>query len=53
MKKIRKFESFAWSMSFVGTGIGAGILFLPVQAGIGGVKCFLLSAIVAFSFSYI
>jgi len=53
MKKIRKFESFAWSMSFVGTGIGAGILFLPVQAGIGGVKCFLLSAVVAFSFSYI
>ena len=53
MDKIPKTEVFAWSMGFVGTGIGAGILFLPIQAGVGGIVCFFLSAIVAFSLSYV
>jgi serine transporter len=40
-------------MGFVGTGIGAGILFLPIQAGTGGMICFLISCCIAFTFSYI
>ena len=53
MNRISKSDKFTWTMSFVGTGIGAGILFLPLQAGVGGVLCFLISAVVAFFFSII
>jgi serine transporter len=53
MDKISKSDKFIWTMSFVGTGIGAGILFLPLQAGIGGIFCFIISAVVAFFFSII
>jgi serine transporter len=53
MNRISKIDKFTWTMSFVGTGIGAGILFLPLQAGVGGVFCFLISAVVAFFFSII
>ncbi|MCF7790815.1 MAG: hypothetical protein K9M56_02330 [Victivallales bacterium] len=53
MNKLPKSEQFAWTMGFVGTGIGAGILFLPLQAGIGGIFCFLISCLIAFTFSYI
>jgi serine transporter len=40
-------------MGFVGTGIGAGILFLPIQAGTGGMLCFIISCCIAFTFSYV
>ena len=53
MTKLSKTEQFAWVLGFVGTGIGAGILFLPMQAGIGGIICFLISSSIAFTFSYI
>lgn len=53
MEKVSRMEVFSWSMGFVGTGIGAGILFLPIQAGIGGIICFFISAFVAFSVSYV
>ena len=38
-------------MSFVGAGVGAGILFLPIQAGISGLWCFIVSAGIAFILS--
>ena len=53
MNKISKTETFSWTMGFVGTGIGAGILFLPIQAGTGGMLCFIISCCIAFTFSYI
>ncbi len=53
MNRISKSDQFTWTMSFVGTGIGAGILFLPLQAGVGGILCFIISAAVAFFFSVI
>lgn len=53
MNRISKLDKLTWTMSFVGTGIGAGILFLPLQAGVGGVICFIVSAVVAFFFSII
>ena len=40
-------------MGFVGTGIGAGILFLPIQAGAAGMVCFLVSCCIAFTLSYV
>jgi serine transporter len=53
MDKISKTETFSWTMGFVGTGIGAGILFLPIQAGTSGMICFLLSCCIAFTLSYV
>ena len=53
MNKLSKAEHFSWVMGFVGTGIGAGILFLPIQAGKNGLICFLVSCAIAFTLSYI
>ena len=42
-----------WTFVFLGTAIGAGILFLPIQAGLGGVWVFLTSIVLILPASYL
>ena len=42
----------AWVFTFFGTAIGAGILFLPVQAGLAGIIVVAGSMILAFAVTY-
>ncbi|NKD77662.1 HAAAP family serine/threonine permease [Haematospirillum sp. H1815] len=41
-----------WMLGLYGTAIGAGTLFLPINAGIGGLWPLLLMAIIAFPLTY-
>lgn len=41
-----------WMLSLFGTAIGAGVLFLPINAGIGGIIPLLIMAIIAFPMTY-
>lgn len=40
--------NFLWIATLFGTAIGAGILFLPIQAGSGGVVAFLCACVIMF-----
>lgn len=42
------FSELSWILALFGTAIGAGILFLPLQAGTGSLWAFLLMAVVIF-----
>lgn len=45
-------RDIGWIFGFMGTAVGAGILFLPLEAGLSGLVVFLFSAIVALPISY-
>ncbi|NAW60221.1 MULTISPECIES: HAAAP family serine/threonine permease [unclassified Vibrio] len=42
----------AWMLGLYGTAIGAGVLFLPINAGIGGLMPLLMMAVLAFPLTY-
>jgi serine transporter len=44
MKKLNS-ENAYWTFTLFGTAVGAGILFLPVQAGVGGIWVFAVAAL--------
>lgn len=41
-----------WALSLFGTAIGAGVLFLPINAGIGGIIPILVMAVIALPMAY-
>lgn len=41
-----------WMLGLYGTAIGAGVLFLPINAGIGGLAPLIIMAILAFPLTY-
>ncbi|AUH00036.1 HAAAP family serine/threonine permease [Prodigiosinella confusarubida] len=41
-----------WMLGLYGTAIGAGVLFLPINAGIGGLIPLIIMAIIAFPMTY-
>ena len=41
-----------WTLSLFGTAIGAGVLFLPINAGIGGIIPILVMAVIALPMAY-
>lgn len=45
-------QDTTWAMSLFGTAIGAGVLFLPINAGAGGILSLLLITILAFPVMY-
>ena len=45
-------KDLGWTSVFIGNAIGSGILFLPIQAGIGGFWVFLFAAIVGYPLLY-
>ncbi|WP_370931528.1 amino acid permease [Bartonella sp. DGB1] len=54
-KSFKKWNNLdtAWALSLYGTGIGAGILFLPIQAGLGGLLPVLIMTIIAFPLTFL
>lgn len=42
-----------WMMGLYGTAIGAGVLFLPINAGIGGLLPLLIMALIAFPMTFL
>lgn len=46
-------HDFGWVILSIGMAIGAGIVFLPVQAGLVGIWVFLFSAIIAYPALYL
>ncbi|MGX4670479.1 aromatic amino acid transport family protein [Cerasibacillus sp. JNUCC 74] len=45
-------QDTTWAMSLFGTAIGAGVLFLPINAGAGGILSLLLITVLAFPVMY-
>lgn len=45
-------QDTTWALSFFGTAIGAGVLFLPINIGQGGVLTLLLALILAYPIVY-
>ncbi|MGK2959955.1 MAG: HAAAP family serine/threonine permease [Candidatus Malihini olakiniferum] len=41
-----------WMLGLYGTAIGAGVLFLPINAGIGGLVPLIIMAVIAFPMTY-
>ena len=41
-----------WMLGLYGTAIGAGVLFLPINAGIGGLIPLIIMAVLAFPMTY-
>lgn len=41
-----------WMLGLYGTAIGAGVLFLPINAGIGGLIPLIIMAIIAFPMTF-
>ncbi|MDU3076075.1 MAG: HAAAP family serine/threonine permease, partial [Mixta calida] len=41
-----------WMLGLYGTAIGAGVLFLPINAGIGGLVPLIIMALLAFPMTY-
>ena len=54
-KEATRFNSvdFGWIILSIGMAIGAGIIFLPVQAGLVGIWAFLASAVIAYPALYL
>ncbi|CUU85156.1 serine transporter [Campylobacter hyointestinalis subsp. hyointestinalis] len=55
MHKFDKFNKYdlRWTMSLFGTAVGAGILFLPIKAGVGGIWPVFVMAILAFPMAFL
>ena len=45
-------EDTVWMLSLFGTAIGAGVLFLPINAGIGGIIPLIIMTVVALPMTY-
>ncbi|TCV98101.1 serine/threonine transporter [Biostraticola tofi] len=45
-------SDMVWMLGLYGTAIGAGVLFLPINAGIGGLLPLLIMAVLAFPMTY-
>ena len=41
-----------WTLSLFGTAIGAGVMFLPINAGIGGIIPLIIMTIIAFPMTF-
>lgn len=41
-----------WMLCLFGTAIGAGVLFLPINAGVGGIVPLLIITVLAFPITY-
>ena len=41
-----------WVLTLFGTAIGAGILFLPIQAGLGGIWPMIILTVIIFPLTY-
>lgn len=41
-----------WMLGLYGTAIGAGVLFLPINAGVGGMIPLIIMAIIAFPMTF-
>ena len=41
-----------WMLGLYGTAIGAGVLFLPINAGVGGLIPLIIMAIIAFPMAF-
>jgi len=52
MSKIWSKEETLWSFALYGTAVGAGTLFLPIQLGSAGAIVLLITALVAYPFTY-
>ncbi|WP_058913381.1 amino acid permease [Entomohabitans teleogrylli] len=52
MRKFWTKEETLWSFALYGTAVGAGTLFLPIQLGSAGAIVLLLTALIAFPFTY-
>ncbi|MDU9581860.1 septum formation initiator, partial [Escherichia coli] len=46
-------EDTVWVLGLFGTAIGAGVLFLPINAGIGGFWPLLIVFVLAFPITYL
>jgi serine transporter len=46
-------HDFEWILTCFGTAVGAGILFLPIQAGLGGIWPMLILTVLIFPITYI
>lgn len=42
-----------WMLGLYGTAIGAGVLFLPINAGVGGLIPLIIMAILAFPMTFL
>ncbi len=42
-----------WMLGLYGTAIGAGVLFLPINAGVGGLLPLIIMAILAFPLTFL
>ncbi|MEY4504916.1 MAG: Serine transport protein, partial [Pseudomonadota bacterium] len=47
-----KKQDFLWSLSLFGTAVGAGVLFLPITVGLGGLYPFILMSLLAFPMTF-
>ncbi|WP_370931534.1 aromatic amino acid transport family protein [Bartonella sp. DGB1] len=52
LKKLNKYD-IHWILSIYGSAIGAGILFLPIESGIGGLLTFVMLLGLAFPTTYL
>ena len=50
-RKWRKSDT-VWMLGLYGTAIGAGVLFLPINAGIGGLIPLIIMAVLAFPMTF-
>lgn len=41
------YKDFTWALSLFGTAVGAGVLFLPIKAGAGGIWTLIVLALIA------
>ncbi|BCZ18687.1 Serine transporter SdaC [Helicobacter sp. NHP19-012] len=46
-------EDLMWSLSLYGTAIGAGVLFLPINAGLGGLIPLIVMLVLAFPLTFL
>ena len=53
MDKKISFYDIRWMMSLFGTAVGAGILFLPIKAGVAGIYPIFVMALLAFPMTYL
>lgn len=50
---VRRKTDTMWMLGLYGTAIGAGVLFLPINAGVGGMIPLIIMAILAFPMTFL
>jgi len=53
MRSILNKHDFEWMLTLFGTAVGAGILFLPIQAGLGGIWPMIAVTLIIFPLTYL